>query len=158
MDTAGLLAITAEDLAITRLGTRTVDTPLRELLGSREETIHYVTPTDRVLLDDTLGMARRRPGAIADLPAFNPGGPREKLFFDPTTVTAGVVTCGGLCPGLNNVIRGLVSRCTSAELARVLQWHRLGDLDLPEAHPTKGRPQWWRLSARTLLTGRTGST
>ena len=112
MDTAGLLSITAEDLAITRLGARTVDTPLRDLLGSREETIHYVTPTDRVLLDDTLGMARRRPGAIGDLPAFNPGGPREKLFFDPATVTAGIVTCGGLCPGLNNVIRGLVLQLT----------------------------------------------
>lgn len=35
-------------------------------------------------------------------------GPRSKLFFDPTTITAGIVTCGGLCPGLNNVIRALV--------------------------------------------------
>ena len=114
MDTASILAITPEDLAITRLGPRTVDTPLKDLFDSREETIHYVTPTDRVLLDDTLGMARRRPGEIADLPAFNPGGPREKLFFEPTSVTAGVVTCGGLCPGVNNVIRGLVLQLTKA--------------------------------------------
>lgn len=35
-------------------------------------------------------------------------GPRSKLFFDPTKITAGIVTCGGLCPGLNNVIRALV--------------------------------------------------
>ena len=36
-------------------------------------------------------------------------GPREALYFDPKTVVAGIVTCGGLCPGLNNVIqeRGL---------------------------------------------------
>jgi 6-phosphofructokinase 1 len=114
VDTASILAITSEDLAITRLGERTVDTPLKDLFDSREETVHYVTPTDRVLLDDTLGMARRRSGAIADLPAFNPGGPREKLFFDPATVTAGIVTCGGLCPGLNNVIRGLVLQLTNA--------------------------------------------
>ena len=114
MDTASILAITPEDLAITRLGPRTVDTPLKELFDSREETIHYVTPTDRVLLDDTLGMARRRPGAIAELPAFNPGGPREKLFFEPGSVTAAIVTCGGLCPGLNNVIRGLVLQLTKA--------------------------------------------
>jgi 6-phosphofructokinase 1 len=114
VNTASILAITPDDLAITRLGARTVDTPLKELFDSREETVHYVTPTDRVLLDDTLGIAKRRPGEIADLPAFNPGGPREKLFFEPTAVTAGIVTCGGLCPGLNNVIRGLVLQLTKA--------------------------------------------
>jgi len=108
VNTADLLAVTAEDLAIARLGERTVDTPLRELLGGREETVHYVTETDRVLLDDTLGAAKRRGMAAADLPAFNPGGPREKLYFEPAAVTAGIVTCGGLCPGLNNVVRGLV--------------------------------------------------
>ncbi|MFN3410842.1 MAG: ATP-dependent 6-phosphofructokinase [Exilispira sp.] len=35
-------------------------------------------------------------------------GPRENIFFDPEKTTAGIVTCGGLCPGLNNVIRSLV--------------------------------------------------
>ena len=34
-------------------------------------------------------------------------GPRKKLFFDPAKTRAGIVTCGGLCPGLNNVIRSL---------------------------------------------------
>jgi len=36
-------------------------------------------------------------------------GPRQKLYFDPSKVKAAIVTCGGLCPGLNNVIRGLVN-------------------------------------------------
>jgi 6-phosphofructokinase 1 len=114
MNTADLLGITSDDLAITRLGDRLVDTPLRDLLGGRQESMHYVTETDRVLLDDTLGMAKRRDVAAADLPAFNPGGPREKLFFKPSNVTAGIVTCGGLCPGLNNVIRGLVLQLRNA--------------------------------------------
>ncbi|ODS31507.1 MAG: 6-phosphofructokinase [Candidatus Scalindua rubra] len=35
-------------------------------------------------------------------------GPREKIYFDPAKVHAGVVTCGGLCPGLNDVIRAIV--------------------------------------------------
>ena len=39
---------------------------------------------------------------------FEVAGPREKLFFDPARTRAGIVTCGGLCPGLNNVIRSLV--------------------------------------------------
>jgi 6-phosphofructokinase 1 len=38
---------------------------------------------------------------------FELAGPRKKIFFDPKTTRAGVVTCGGLCPGLNNVIRSL---------------------------------------------------
>lgn len=35
-------------------------------------------------------------------------GPRQDLFFDSENTTAAIVTCGGLCPGINNVIRGLV--------------------------------------------------
>ncbi len=38
---------------------------------------------------------------------FELAGPRSRLFFDPQRTRAGVVTCGGLCPGLNNVIRSL---------------------------------------------------
>jgi 6-phosphofructokinase 1 len=38
---------------------------------------------------------------------FELAGPRDKLFFEPARTRAGVVTCGGLCPGLNNVIRAL---------------------------------------------------
>ncbi|MEM6866065.1 MAG: ATP-dependent 6-phosphofructokinase [Bacteroidota bacterium] len=35
-------------------------------------------------------------------------GPRQHLFFDTDKTTAAIVTCGGLCPGINNVIRGIV--------------------------------------------------
>ena len=35
-------------------------------------------------------------------------GPREKIFFDPSHLACGIVTCGGLCPGLNDVIRAIV--------------------------------------------------
>jgi 6-phosphofructokinase 1 len=38
---------------------------------------------------------------------FEQAGPRGKLFFNPKETAAGIVTCGGLCPGLNNVIRSL---------------------------------------------------
>jgi len=40
--------------------------------------------------------------------AFSAAGPSKYLHFDPSKVNAAVVTCGGLCPGLNNVIRELV--------------------------------------------------
>jgi len=38
---------------------------------------------------------------------FELAGPRASLFFDPKQTRAGIVTCGGLCPGLNNVVRSL---------------------------------------------------
>ena len=36
------------------------------------------------------------------------GGPRKHIYFNPENVRAAIVTCGGLCPGLNDVIRGIV--------------------------------------------------
>ena len=39
---------------------------------------------------------------------FMKAGPREFVFFDPLKVKAAIVTCGGLCPGLNVVIREIV--------------------------------------------------
>ncbi|WP_243544977.1 ATP-dependent 6-phosphofructokinase [Pseudodesulfovibrio tunisiensis] len=39
---------------------------------------------------------------------FEPAGPREKIYFDPSKAKCAVVTCGGLCPGLNDVIRAVV--------------------------------------------------
>jgi 6-phosphofructokinase 1 len=43
--------------------------------------------------------------------SFELAGPREKLFFEPGKTTAAIVTCGGLCPGLNDIIRGIVTQC-----------------------------------------------
>ena len=40
--------------------------------------------------------------------SFERAGPREQLFFNPKLATSAIVTCGGICPGLNNVIRALV--------------------------------------------------
>jgi 6-phosphofructokinase 1 len=41
-------------------------------------------------------------------PHFEMAGPREKIFFDPSKLKCGIVTCGGLCPGQNDVIRAIV--------------------------------------------------
>ena len=51
----------------------------------------------------------QRPAGVvpSDLILFEMAGPRAKLFFDPARTRAGIVTCGGLCPGLNDVIRSL---------------------------------------------------
>jgi len=41
-------------------------------------------------------------------PAMELAGPRERIFFDPARTACGIVTCGGLCPGINDVIRSIV--------------------------------------------------
>lgn len=41
-------------------------------------------------------------------PTLELAGPRQKIFFDPATISCGIVSCGGLCPGINNVIRAIV--------------------------------------------------
>jgi 6-phosphofructokinase 1 len=46
--------------------------------------------------------------------SFELAGPREKLYFNPSQTRAGIVTCGGLCPGLNDVIRSLFNELTYA--------------------------------------------
>ena len=58
-------------------------------------------------IDDHLRIPERiEVGAEPGL-QFELAGPRAKLFFDAKQTRAGIVTCGGLCPGLNNVIRSL---------------------------------------------------
>jgi 6-phosphofructokinase 1 len=47
-------------------------------------------------------------GSGKEPPQFDTAGPREKIYFDPSKLKCGIVTCGGLCPGLNDVIRAIV--------------------------------------------------
>ncbi|MEI4273586.1 ATP-dependent 6-phosphofructokinase [Klenkia sp. LSe6-5] len=108
MDSDEQIQLTAADLAVRTLGELAYPSPLDGGLLERGESVHYVGEHDRVLVDGTLGMATRRGVPVEELPTFEPGGPRRRLFFDPKGTKVGIVTCGGLCPGLNNVIRGLV--------------------------------------------------
>jgi 6-phosphofructokinase 1 len=96
------------DLTVRSLGTARVESPLAGMLDAWRTTEHYVNEHDRVLLDDTLSTAVARRLPVAELPGLEPCGPRRKIFFDPSKTRAGIVTCGGLCPGLNDVVRGIV--------------------------------------------------
>jgi 6-phosphofructokinase 1 len=98
------------DLTVDCLGECRIDSPLAELLDSRLDSEHYVRESDRVLVDDIVPAPTQAQGRVADLAGFEAGGPRRKIFFDPPKTRVGIVTCGGLCPGLNDVIRGLVQQ------------------------------------------------
>ena len=97
-----------DDLRVRHLGECRYDSPFSEMLSTKQTSPHYVAEGDRVLLEDTVSMLAGHSLPSVRAPSFEAAGPRRKIYFDPANVTAGVVTCGGLCPGLNNVIRGLV--------------------------------------------------
>ncbi|HSA33698.1 MAG TPA: ATP-dependent 6-phosphofructokinase [bacterium] len=86
--------------AIDDLGPCTVQTPLKGGL--------FVGDDDQVVFSSQVRNLRK---LIASkyFPAFQKAGPREKIFHDPSWSRAAIVTCGGLCPGLNDVIKGLVN-------------------------------------------------
>jgi len=90
----------AKDFIIQRLGDCTVPSPMRGVRFTGDE--------EHILLHSDLGAIRRYLDAGSEPPKFEAAGPREKIFFDPATLSCGIVTCGGLCPGLNDVIRSIV--------------------------------------------------
>ena len=98
--------VTAEDVAIKDLGQCRYPSPAAAHLG--EGAMHFVGEADKVLVDDRLSQLPSSVDLLRQLPAFELAGPRNRVFFDASKARAGIVTCGGLCPGLNNVIRGLV--------------------------------------------------
>ena len=78
------------------------------LLEQRQRSYYNVDESDRVLFDDTASAMIARGVPADQIPGFEPAGPRRKIFFDPSKTRAGIVTCGGLCPGFNDVIRAIV--------------------------------------------------
>jgi len=89
------------DLTIERLGSPEIISPLEKV------NYHFVEDNEKILIYSRLEDMEpdRRPDA--KLPAFEIAGPRRKIFFDPHKLNCGIVTCGGLCPGINDVIRAI---------------------------------------------------
>jgi len=98
--------VVATDLDISILGECRYPSPLAPKLA--KSAIHPVGQADRVLLEDRMSAMVRHNAQQLQAPAFELAGPRHKIFFDTQQLRCGIVTCGGLCPGLNNVVRGIV--------------------------------------------------
>ena len=94
------------DFTVSTLGEATIESPV--LLSKRvgDYVANYVTDDQLVLHDIEMapGSAVKTERACM----LEKAGPREHIYFDPVGVHAGIVTCGGLCPGLNDVIRAIV--------------------------------------------------
>ncbi len=95
------------DTAIPTLGPLRVPSPIKR--GEKGELRRsFVNDTDKVVMDVDLNHINKMIQEEQNLPAFEMAGPREKLYFDPSKLRCGLVTCGGLCPGLNDIIRAIV--------------------------------------------------
>jgi 6-phosphofructokinase 1 len=104
---ASMLSVMPADTAVTTLGVCRIDSPLAAKRGDHES-VQFVEEHDRVLLHDTADAIAHLQLPFDQMATFELAGPRGKIFFDPAKTRAGIVTCGGICPGLNDVIRGLV--------------------------------------------------
>ena len=92
------------DFTIQSLGKCTIPSPIN---------VSYFTPdTKRILFNiyfDQNNDGDTLPQGVPGIPlSLEVAGPREKIFFDPSKTKAAIVTCGGLCPGINDVVRSLV--------------------------------------------------
>ncbi len=98
---------TAFDTTIPVLGENTIPSPIQQAKPAASGD-SFISDADRVLIDVNLNTARQRFEASGEIPAFELAGPRNRIYFDPSKLKCALVTCGGLCPGLNDVIRSIV--------------------------------------------------
>jgi 6-phosphofructokinase 1 len=70
--------------------------------------VRFVEDHERVLYASTLDQLLTVRTAGDEPPSMECGGPRARIFYDPARLACGIVTCGGLCPGLNDVVRAIV--------------------------------------------------
>ncbi len=99
---------TLQDLRVERLGEPKIDSPLGLNAAIGDMTANYVQEGRTVLYHVDRDEIASRVKSGLPLPAFEMAGPRQKIYFDTSKMRAAIVTCGGLCPGINNVIRSLV--------------------------------------------------
>ena len=90
----------AYDLSIETVGQGTLKSPMKG--------VQFVSDSDQVSLTTDVNRLKKFYEANTPVPSLEAAGPRETIFHDPAWTRAGIVTCGGLCPGLNSVIKGLV--------------------------------------------------
>ena len=89
------------DTKILSLGSPGIDSPVKS-------TKIFIDDAEKVLIDTTLNSILNHAKKKKEPPSFERAGARKKIFFDPSKTKCGVVTCGGLCPGVNDVIRNIV--------------------------------------------------
>jgi 6-phosphofructokinase 1 len=94
------------NFSISDLGTPKINSPVILSRQMGDLIANYVQEDERIIYnvkvhpDETITYKKEN--------LIERAGPREQIYFDPSKVHAAIVTCGGLCPGLNDVIRAIV--------------------------------------------------
>ena len=96
----------SEDTRIPSLGPAKIVSPLRERPSSNG--LYFVSDQDRALISIDPEKVRQQLLEGTEPPSFEIAGPRETIYFDHSKLRCALVTCGGLCPGLNDIIRAIV--------------------------------------------------
>ncbi|MBN1685274.1 MAG: ATP-dependent 6-phosphofructokinase [Spirochaetales bacterium] len=95
------------DFSIRNLGPRSIKSPIALSTVYGDSLANYVTDEEFILYE--IEANPDRPGKVyTRSELLERAGPREKIYFNPGHTHAAIVTCGGLCPGLNDVIRAIV--------------------------------------------------
>ena len=68
----------------------------------------FIREGERIIVTENASVLSYLEERLGETPTFERAGPMERIFHDPSWTRVGIVTAGGLCPGLNNVIKGLV--------------------------------------------------
>ena len=95
------------DFKVPVLGEAHIPSPIQMSKTYGDKIVNYVREDEYILYDVEVSEGDELPKADSSFCLLK-AGPREKIYFNPGHVHAGIVTCGGLCPGLNNVIRSIV--------------------------------------------------
>lgn len=95
-------------LVVHSLGERTIPSPLTRLMAEHGPDHAFYSDTHRVVVNHELSHILRTVAENKNFACFEVAGPRKQIFFDPAHTTCAIVTCGGLSPGLNDVIRAIV--------------------------------------------------
>lgn len=85
------------------LGEGTVPSPLIDRVAPESARFRFIDDDRFVRCESDTWLVDSPPDELW----FEKAGPRPLLWFNPATSRAAIVTCGGLCPGLNAVIRSL---------------------------------------------------
>jgi 6-phosphofructokinase 1 len=92
--------INNKDFNIQTIGECTVESPVKG--------IRFMEDSEKILYNRELSSLQTYLEGGKTPPGFEAAGPRQKIYFDPSELSCGIVSCGGLCPGINDVIRSIV--------------------------------------------------
>ncbi len=93
---------------IESLGNPQHKSPLQLSTVRGDNIFNFVDDEDRLVFDLSIENYKHCLSTGEEPLCLDKAGPRQEIFFDSKQTTAAIVTCGGLCPGINNVIRGVV--------------------------------------------------